>query len=197
VGLDVAAYARQLKQLLPLGVAWNLESGSVLSKLLLGLADELARVDARGETLINEWDPRTTLELLEDWERVLGLPDGCLLQLPDAIGERQVLATQKAIAVGGQSRQFYIDLAATLGYVVTITEFRPMRVGFHAGDRCLGTDWAHAWQVNLPVSDAGAIRIFRAGSRAGERLRGYGALDIECIIGRAAPAHSIVLFAYS
>jgi len=38
--------------------------------------------------------------------------------------------------------------------------------------------------------------VFRVGSRAGDLLRGWGALDVECLIRRAAPAHTFVLFAY-
>jgi uncharacterized protein YmfQ (DUF2313 family) len=192
--LSAAAYARQLKALLPPGPVWNLEADSTLSKLLLGIGEELARVEGRGLAVLDESDPRTALETLEDWERVYGLPDGCLLTVPDAIGERQALVTQKAVALGGQSRQFFIDLAATLGYTVTITEFHPLRAGFRAGDRCYGLAWAYAWQVNVPMTE---IVIFRAGSRAGDRVRGWGYIDVECIIERVAPAHTTVLFAYS
>jgi uncharacterized protein YmfQ (DUF2313 family) len=193
VALDAAAYGRMLQALLPGGPAWAVEPGSVLSHVLLGVAEELARVTARGEALLEEADPRTALELLEDWERVLGLPDSCLLAIPDSLSERRVLVAQKARALGGQTPQFFIDLAATLGYAVTITEFRPLYAGFAAGDPCCGDAWAYAWQVNIPLA---GITTFVAGSFAGDRLRGWGSLDLECIIGRSAPAHTTVLFVY-
>jgi uncharacterized protein YmfQ (DUF2313 family) len=194
MAVSADAYARVLQQLLPEGPAWNTEQGSELSKTLLGIAEELVRVDGRGDALLEEADPRTALELLEDWERVLGLPDNCLLTVPDSLTERRALVAQKARALGGQTPQFFIDLAATLGYAVTITEFRPLYAGFAAGDACCGGAWAYAWQVDIPLT---GITTFVAGSFAGDRLRGWGSLDLECIIGRSAPAHTTVLFVYA
>lgn len=69
-----------LKQLLPPGRALKLVE-SVLEKTLLATGDELARVDARGDELLVESDPRTTDELLPDFERMLDLTaDGTLSQ---------------------------------------------------------------------------------------------------------------------
>jgi uncharacterized protein YmfQ (DUF2313 family) len=71
--LSAEVYARMLKALLPPGKLWRLDPDSNLSLLLLACGDELARVDARGWDLIEEADPATTTELLEDFERILGL----------------------------------------------------------------------------------------------------------------------------
>jgi uncharacterized protein YmfQ (DUF2313 family) len=208
MGLSADAYARQIKHLLPRGALWNLEPGSVLSRVALAIADELARIDGRAEALVDEWDPRTTLELLSDWERVLGLPDGCVAVLPTTTVDRQRAVVQKLVARGGQSRQFFIDLAATLGFVVTITEYTiTTAASFHAGDLVNGEAWAFAWivNVNLAASPSGAglttwlgtITEFRADSHAGELLYGRNGSDFECIVRRAAPAHTVVLFTYS
>jgi uncharacterized protein YmfQ (DUF2313 family) len=70
---SVAAYARMLKALLPPSKIWKLDADGVLSAVALGSADELVRVDGRVRDLLEEADPRTTLELLPDFERVLGL----------------------------------------------------------------------------------------------------------------------------
>lgn len=66
-------FARMLKALLPPSKMWNLDPDSVLSLTLLASGDELVRVDGRGQDLLNEIDPRTTDELLPDFERMLGL----------------------------------------------------------------------------------------------------------------------------
>lgn len=198
ISFEVASYARQLKHLLPPGAALDAPRDSLISKCLTAIADELARVDARGVTLIEEWDPTTTLELLEDWERILGLPDSCITEIPDSVADRRTAVLNKLVTRGGQSPQFYIDLCASLGLTVTITEFvtSVCKSGrARSGDRCYGTDWAYTWLVNLPIS--AAAHNFHAGSSAGETLGGIGNLDIECIIQRAAPAHTVVLFAYS
>ncbi|MCA3359217.1 MAG: DUF2313 domain-containing protein [Roseomonas sp.] len=75
--MDASAYLSQLIALLPPGDALAREPGSVLARLLSVPAAELARVDGRVEALLLESDPARTTEMLEDWERALGLPDVC------------------------------------------------------------------------------------------------------------------------
>lgn len=193
--MDSDAYARVLRQLLPRGQLWNLETGSILSKVFLACGDGLARADGRTANLVNEWDPSTALECLPDWERVLGLPDGCVTSLPDDIATRRVAAAQKYTTRGGQSRAFFIGLAAKLGFdSATITEYRPFCAGSLCGGPVYGTAWAYAFTVNLPISSS---YHFHAGSTAGERLARWGNPNVECMIKRASPAHTVPLFAYS
>lgn len=75
--MDASAYLSQLISLLPPGDALAREPGSRLERLLSVPAAELARVDGRVEALLTESDPARTAEMLEDWERALGLPDVC------------------------------------------------------------------------------------------------------------------------
>lgn len=194
------AYQAQLAALLPRGRAWPREEGSTLMRLLLAKADELARIDGRAADLLEETDPRTTLELLTDWERVAGLPDNCI-PAPDSIAERRAALLARITGQGGQSRAYFIALAASIGYAVTIDEFRVFAAGSLTGEDLNDDDWAHAWRVNVlpPAVDTGTgftITYFTAGSNAGERLSGFGSLDLECVISRARPAHSVVLFSY-
>ncbi len=71
--LTAAIYARVQQHLLPPGMPWRKDSGGVITKVLLATGDELARVSQRGVDLITEADPRTTDELLEDFETALDL----------------------------------------------------------------------------------------------------------------------------
>lgn len=197
---DAVAYAAQLKQLLPRGAAWLAPPGSVLARLLLGLAEEFARIDARLMALLEEFDPRTALELLPDWERVAALPDACT-GAPETATERQAALHYKLTRTGSQNAAAYIEMAARVGYQVWVEDHRPLRTGFRAGDRCNGLDWAFAWTLHIRPVDGwldedSFVAVFRCGSRAGDRLRGWGALDLECLISRAAPCHTTVLFAY-
>lgn len=199
---SAAAYKAQLAALLPRGRAWPREDGSALMQLMHAEAEELARIDGRISDLLEEVDPRTTLELLDDWERVAGLPDTCIAA-PDSIAERRAAIQSRITGMGGQTREYFINLAATLGFAITIDEFRPFRVGDgRVGEMLCDEAWAHVWRVNVqpPAVDDGrglTIRYFRVGqSRVGERLVGFGSLDLECIIRRAAPAHTTVNFAY-
>jgi uncharacterized protein YmfQ (DUF2313 family) len=70
--------------------------------------------------------------LLPDWERNWGLPDPCYTE-PTTIHDRQLALVQRMTMQGGQSRQFFIDLATALGYSISISEYRPFMVGI---DRC-------------------------------------------------------------
>lgn len=83
---DQAAYLAQLRALMPSGAAWPRHDDARLSQLLSGFSAELARIDGRALQLFDEIDPRTTAEMLLDWERVAGLPDPCAQQVLD-IGE--------------------------------------------------------------------------------------------------------------
>jgi hypothetical protein len=69
-------YAQMLLSLLPQGVAWSRDVGTVMVRGLWGLAQYWGFVDGRAADLLErESDPRQTVELLPDWERAWGLPD--------------------------------------------------------------------------------------------------------------------------
>ncbi len=195
-----ADYGTMLRQLLPQGRAWRAVIGSLLARMLDAFGEELARSDRRIIGLIGEADPLATLELLPDWERVAGLPDACL-PTSGTVGERQLRVARKISGIGGQSRAFFIELAAQLGIEIAIDEFSPFTAGMRCGRPIGGSDWRFAWRVRvLPISETAGVSIrsswFRAGSRAGERLRSFSIRELECVIRRAAPAHTKVLFAY-
>lgn len=186
-------YRDQLQALLPRGKAWPREADAVLTALLDGLAPALARADARAEDLLDEADPRTTAELLADWERVAGLPDRCVTTTQTAIERRDALVARITNA-GGQSRAFFVALAAFLGYTITVAEYRPFQAGVsRAGDALTNGDWLFSWRVEAPAE---TVRSFVAGSLAGEPLRSWGNEALECVIRRHAPAHTLVLFTY-
>lgn len=189
-------YAHLLKNLLPPGQAFPREPGTNLEKLLLGCAVEFARIDARAEFLAIDVVPIETTELLSDWERVAGLPDKCSGELEATIQGRRNALVAKLSSVGGQSAGYFVGVAASLGYEITITEFRPFRAGIsRAGDALTNTpEWVHTWRVNAPET---TVISFRAGlSAAGEPLRSWGNTALQCKLNQLSPAHTIVLFSY-
>jgi len=126
-------YAEGMRNLLPHGQAWPRSTESTLWMTVEGLAYYWGFVDGRAADLLErESDPRTTVELLPDWERNWGLPDPCYTS-PQTIAARQLALVQRMTLLGSQSRQFYIDFAKFLGYTITISEYRPFTVGI---DRC-------------------------------------------------------------
>ena len=193
--MNAEQYRRQLQMLLPTGAAWPRAEESTLTNLLNALSEGLAKIDIRAWNLHDEWHPDTTLEMLFDWERVAGLPDKCSQGAANTVRERQAVLTAKITGRGGQSRQYFIDLAKTLGYAITITEFAPFRVGQSAvGDPLCSPDWSFVWRVNAPAT---TVREFRAGQgAAGEPLRDWGNQILECSITADKPAHTHLIFAY-
>jgi len=208
--MGLADYRRQLMALLPPSDVLDISDGSQLHSLIDAMAAEMARVDIRVDDLLRELDPRNAYELLSDWEAELGLPSACA-PLATSLGERRNAVYTKLTDRGGQSRQYFIDVAAKLGFVVTIQEFRPFVagsnagdvvsngipffvVGSHAGDSLgNGINWRYVWQVNAPAS---TVRYFSVDSGAGEALATWGNANLECAILDDKPAHTHVNFVY-
>lgn len=187
-------YREQLKALLPPGNAFPRDPGNNIEKLLDGMAQELARLDGRAQKLVREANPMTTSELLLDWERVAGLPDNCSGTLANTLQGRINALVSKVASVGGQTKQYFIDVAAALGYTVTITEYFAFVAGSHAGDAVSNDDWAFTWRMNAPET---TVISFRAGrSASGEPLRTWGNDELECKINQLKPAHTHVIYSY-
>jgi len=200
---DTSAYRQQLQALLPPGAAWPRDEDAVLTRLLDALAAGLAAGDGRARALIEEADPLTALELLPDWERAVGLPDPCS-PISDTIRERQLAVARKIAGIGGQSRPFFVQLAALLGLEVEIEEHPPFSTASEVDRPLFGSaDWPHAFTVRaLPPSEASGdpapLRSawLTTASGVDERIRSFGSEDLECVVARARPAHAQVIFAY-
>jgi uncharacterized protein YmfQ (DUF2313 family) len=190
--LPQSAYLEQLQALLPPGAAWPRDPDAVLTRILDSTAAEMARIDGRAADLALEADPRTTIELLADWERVLGLPDPCSGLAPDLAG-RRAQVTARLTALGGQSVAFFIALGAALGYTVSIEEFRPFTCDSQVDDSIDPHPWPFAWRVQAPRT---TVRVMSCASACDEPIRSWGNQPLECLFQRLAPAHTKVLFAY-
>lgn len=192
---SIEDYGKQLLDLMPPGQAFSRDPGTQLEQVLLGCAVEFSRVETRGDQLAIEVIPSETNELLTDWERVAGLPDKCSGKLEETIQGRRNALLAKLSSTGGQSPAYFIEVARSLGYEVTITEFRPFLAGMsRAGDPLTNGDWIYTWRINAPET---TIIEFRAGlSAAGEPLRTWGNDTLECKINQLKPAHTQVIFSY-
>jgi uncharacterized protein YmfQ (DUF2313 family) len=232
-------YTDAFLSMLPQGQAWPKHApGSVLVQGITGLCDYWGYVDGRAADLLEiESDPRTTFELLPDWERNWGLPDPCYTA-PLTIGERQQALVMRMTMEGAQSRAFFIDVAEQIGYTITISEYRVFVVGIDGCGDCRvygdGTNpMMDAW--NKPIVDPSGSPVakgelsewpnygigppsnrfywtvhvtgmkltwFRVGGGGGQtgvdpHLRIGLADDLECLLNRWKPAHTIIIFDYS
>lgn len=204
-------YKKLIQNLLPKGKLWNVVEQPLLGSFIESLATELCRVDDRVGDLLKQFDPRTADLTLEDWERVLGLPDECT---PDdlTLDERKNQILQKYTTLGELNIPFYEFIGQQLGFEVIVTDYTDFRAGFaRAGDRLTNffneqfvagslageqltlVGWRFYFEVNMPAS---AAEVFEAGDVAGTPLREFSNPLIECTMRKLKPAHSAVFFTF-
>jgi uncharacterized protein YmfQ (DUF2313 family) len=194
-------YAQAFATFLPYGQAWPREQDSVLMQAIDGLAQFYGYVDSRAADLLEqESDPRLTYELLPDWERNWGLPDPCMRQ-PKTLDQRRLMLVQRMTLLGAQSRAFYIEVASWLGYTITIEELSPIMCGV---SRCAEDFWElgapeirYYWIIHIY-----GVPIWWFRCAVGECGKNHHAewdplLDLECLIRRWKPAHTVVIFDYA
>ena len=195
-------YKKLLRKLFPQGWAWASKGvdSTDLKKLIDSLAIEPCRVEDAANDFINDVYPDTTVDLLEDWERVLNLPDECDLTENPTISERQTRVTQVLTTRGGQNAEFFITLAGQFGFdvdLIDIQDYIPFRAGeARAGDSLTNGDWIYTFTVSAPVSLAGLKRFRASEGVAGDRLLDASNPTLECLLQKHKPAHTIVLFSF-
>lgn len=187
-------YADQLAALLPTGLAWPRSPDSTLQKLLAAWSTELALVDARANELIREANPTESQALLADWARITGIPDKCLAE--DSVVDTRAAVLAKLTSVVIPTPAYFIGLAAAIGYTVTVTEFWISTVDDNVDAPMLTEAWAHAWQINTVLN--GGVSPFTVDDGVDIPLESWSNnAALECVINRAKPAHTTVIFAYT
>ena len=148
---------QKLQAYLPPGLAWTRDSDSVLTKLLRPLAYGFARISRRALDLLEEVDPRTTYELLEDWERVYALPDDC--NQPTTIAGRRTALQNKMNGNDSPTIENLNALAAEVGYDSDIQVYRRADL-FTCISPCnaalYGDDWMFVWTMSAWPGDSDA-----------------------------------------
>lgn len=192
-------YAAALRALFPRGRVWPAEADSQQSVAIAAIAEDLEQLDADANDLLADSFPASAVHLLPEWEETLGLPDPCLGDFP-TIAQRQAQVVARLIGAGGQSKQFFIDFAAKLGFVIEISEFAPSRIGrIRCGNHLAGADWAHTWLVTVISGDGGVLlAAFRTGvGRMGDHLASDAVTYpvLECELKALKPAHTQIFFA--
>ncbi|EJX3083404.1 DUF2313 domain-containing protein [Salmonella enterica] len=189
-------YATALGALLPTGRAWPRASQTVQSAVLRALGNSLQRSDNEVVNLITGAFPATATVMLSEWESSLGLPDDCAIGESGGVSDRQRAVVAKLISTGGLNRDYYIRVAAALGYTITITQFRPAMSGMSVcGDALNGDEWPFTWRINAPET---TIKYVLAGAAyCGDPLALWGNKQLECAISKIAPSHLNLIFSYS
>lgn len=194
-------YRELVKKLFPPGEIWKVKFGSLFDGLIDAIAAEPARVEGRALDFMDEINPARTFEMLDNWERLLALPDECT---PDdaylSISDRRVRVIQKLATGGGQSKSFFKLIAKQLGYdadAFDVKNYRDFRAGYGmAGEPISNSSggWTFAFEIRAPATTS---KQFRAGqSVAGDPLNYVANETLECVMRKFAPAHTTVVFSY-
>ncbi len=188
---SIDAYRDQLLALLPQGQAWPKHADSELAKLLQGIAHELHRTEKRAEDILDEAHPSKAFEVFEEWETMHGLPHAC--GGSQNFQERRSALIQAYQSRGGQSREFFIALAALLGFPITITEYRERLHGDSFSEVFGNEDSNYIWQVNAPTLN---YQERHFGQPHGDVYRSWSNQRLECVLQRLVHAHRLMTFSY-
>lgn len=172
-------YKKTLHQLLPPGRGYPVDDGTELDDLLGGLSREMLREEKRTWLAWYESDPQKTVYLVDRWETLCGLP-GCI-DTADTPAERRDAIQGKIAAQHSGTPAFFISLAATMGYTITIT------MGFTLASRC-------------GVARCGAARSTGLGTLFRWLVNGTSGTNdaaLECLFEEIKPAHTEVAFVWS
>lgn len=185
-------YLAALQGLLPPGRGLTKRPDANLTRLLHAFADGFARIDVFVDLLFNELDPRTTLQLLPQWEFIDGLPDPCCAA-PVTIAGRQAALVAREVGSGGDSIPGLEALALTLGFTVTITEPMPFTCNSNCNDPLQNDAWAFALEINAPTT---TVTYFTCQSSCSDPLEAWGNDSLQCALQRAIGADVISIFIY-
>lgn len=146
---SAADYADAARASMPRGKVWPDDPDSVQGQILSALGPTFARADAAGMAILAGSLPGSNLSgFLPEWEATLNLPDPCAGMSP-TFQQRFDQVRARFIAGGGQSRTRYIEIAAALGFTITLTNYSPFRAGQSAVGQPLSSD---AWTFVLGIT---------------------------------------------
>ena len=189
-GRSSEEYQAALLDLFPPGPAFPRNAASVRGKLMLAIGDGLSRAEQLAHDLVvREGDPRSATFMFPDWVAMTGV------EPQPTHAETLALVMARIQGLGGQSADYFVAIAAALGFTITVVKHRPRRHGAPMGPPHAGRDWAFVWDVISPLT----TRHMRnhGTARMGEPYSTWGNAVLERIIRRYAPAHTLVRFIYS
>lgn len=197
MGLYEKDYEHLVNTLLPRGLIWNRKKGGVLDSILFSLSSEAARVDARARALIEESDPRTSVEELERWFADHGIPSECVAAIADPSLEqmRQELIA-KITSNSGLTAKYFEELAGVLGYSAKVTTFEEHHVEHDVEMPLADEKWIPVFTLGITISNDSGFDEFTTEWDAEQPLARWGNSLLECLIKALAPAHVEVIFIY-
>lgn len=182
-----------LKLLLPSSLDAN---GHAINAELAADGNAIDLAQFWADQILVEADPRTASLTLADWERVYGLPAICIAAtgVAQSAAERRAALVARVTTQGGQSRAYFIALAVSLGYTISITEGRPHTTEMDSEDPVTDEQYRFIWYVNSPLD---TVRELTTEDDTEMATAVWGNALLECAINQVKPAHTLALFSYS
>ncbi|MBI3677402.1 MAG: DUF2313 domain-containing protein [Proteobacteria bacterium] len=207
-----------LKTLLPPG-AYVVDAPNIGAELKV-MGNALENLQAESADLLANSFPNSCVELLPAWERNYGIKTDPMSNT----AARLNTLLSRALARGGLSPQYFIALAAAVGYTATIREFLPCMAGWgRCGDVVHSPDVLNIWQVVVQISAAWIVPqagLARCGdpfgtypgaayatlftqratagvARCGNSIANHSTSQLETFFNALKPAHTYVFFTYA
>lgn len=117
----VLAYTDSLARYLPNDELFSAKyiKGSNLRSLLSGLSRRIIQGDQFIFELLDEYIPDNTVQFLDEWEVVLGIPDDCFSGTGTTLARRTAILVKLA-SLGVQTSDDFVALAAIFGLSVNV-----------------------------------------------------------------------------
>lgn len=96
------------------------KDGSTLRKILIGLASEWLNFRSKINEVSNEYNPKTTTKLIEEWEQFVGIPDDCI-PVASTIEQRRLNVLLKLAGINATTEKQFKNIASILGYNIEVS----------------------------------------------------------------------------
>ena len=193
--VEIAAYREQLHALLPPGRAWPAEPGTALNSLVEAFAAGMWELDLSGSNLLDDIRPNTTVDLISDWERAVGLPDTCTV-IGGSLAVRRASVLEKLVAKSSPSASEFQRIGMLYGTDIVVEEHDQTRANLISGLNTNGGRWRFVWWISIPTS-ADVTRLDTV-SDVQTPFKSVGRnSELECRLRRAAPAHTHLVIGYN
>lgn len=178
------SHSQALQALIPL------ELGAVQQADVVVEGRQLDRSEADATLLLREMFPDNTVDYLTTWEKLLGVIPASDAKRSERINE----ILYRLRSLGRLDIQFFIDIAATVGYAITIIELKPLMAGWAQSGQEVMAEYVR-WIWCVTISD-GFTQYARAGAAAaGEPIEWYrDKRHLDDIFNDLKPAHTLVIF---
>lgn len=187
-------HARAVLNFLPGGNLFEAKNKNTsnLYKLFLGFSAELQRMEQTLYDITNDHDIRVTELLIERWESAVGIPDDCFNNT-GTLDERRRNVLVKLAAIGANTEQDFIDLAAILGYAITIE---------HLDEIDFNPPYDIPLSLEFGVPESRFVWIVKGDGVAPNvppydiplSLENAQASIIQCLFNKLKPAHTLILY---